>query len=524
MTGLSGLANALILAIINNSAELIMHDDIQGHYILLYLIAFVLYIYTQKYALDRMVVAVEQYIQAVKIRIADKIRQTSLVYVQQADRSELYTRLTQESHTISESAILLTLAAQSAMVLAFTLLYLAYISILSFLITLLFIALVTSAFVLHESGIASKIKQINRKESHFLNGIGELIDGFKEIRISRAKSDGLYAAIRTVSDETELLRKQVSLRQVNTMIFSRIAFYALLAILVFSVPYIQASNADEVIKITTTVLFIIGPINLLMTAMPTAAKSNVALDNLAKLEQELDAAALSPQAEANNLQEFADFKSIQLSGVEFSYRDTADQATFHMGPLDLTINQGELLFIVGNNGSGKSTLLKVLTGLYPLQAGALIVDGVTVTPANRLAYQNLLTSVFSDYHLFDRPYGLDGLDADEVNRLLKLMQLEDKLQYAHGEFSAAHLSSGEERRLAFMAAILEHKPVCIFDEPAADQDPAFRQYFYATILPGLQAQGKTIVLVSHDEQYFALADRVVKMQRNQITELAHDPA
>ncbi|RKZ40912.1 MAG: hypothetical protein DRR00_32115, partial [Candidatus Parabeggiatoa sp. nov. 3] len=81
------------------------------------------------------------------------------------------------------------------------------------------------------------------------------------------------------------------------------------------------------------------------------------------------------------------------------------------------------------------------------------------------------------------------------------------------------LSTGQKKRLAFITAILEDKPIYVFDELAADQDPAFRQYFYEVVLQELKQQGKTIIAVTHDDKYFHVADRVLKMEYGQIVNL-----
>ena len=73
------------------------------------------------------------------------------------------------------------------------------------------------------------------------------------------------------------------------------------------------------------------------------------------------------------------------------------------------------------------------------------------------------------------------------------------------------LSTGQRKRLALIVSILEDKAIFLFDEVAADQDPVFRKYFYETIIPNLKSEGKTVIAVTHDDKYFSVADRVLKM-------------
>ncbi|MBK8452747.1 MAG: ATP-binding cassette domain-containing protein [Thiofilum sp.] len=387
MTALSGLANALILAVINVSADMVANHEIQSQYFVLYLIIFLLYAYTQKYALTRTIVAVEQFTNKVRLRIASKIRQVELSYIENTERGNIYTRLTQDSNLISQSTLLLISAAQSMMVLIFSFIYLIFISPISFFMTLAFLTIAILTYIYYESGIMRQLRVTGQKEAKFFSYFSHLLDGFKEVRINRAKSDDLFHNIEKLSQETETLRMDVGARQVNTLMFARLSFYVLLAILVFIVPLFHASHAEEIYKISTTVLFIIGPISLVISALPSAAKSNLALDNLYELESELDK-VIADKTFNQALVPFSDFATIQLDKNHFAYRDSQGKASFSIGPIDLTINKGDLLFIVGGNGSGKSTLLKLLVGLYQPDEGHLLLDNNFIEKINTHAIVN----------------------------------------------------------------------------------------------------------------------------------------
>lgn len=523
MTALSGLANALILAVINVSADMVANHEIQSQYFILYLIIFLLYAYTQKYAMTRTIVAVEQFTNKVRLRIASKIRQVELSYIENTERGNIYTRLTQDSNLISQSTLLLISAAQSTMVLIFSFIYLIFVSPISFFMTLAFLTIAILTYIYYESGIMRQLRITGQKEAKFFSYFSHLLDGFKEVRINRAKSDDLFHNIEKLSQETEALRMDVGARQVNTLMFARLSFYVLLAILVFIVPLFHTSHAEEIYKISTTVLFIIGPISLVISALPSAAKSNLALDNLYELESELDK-VIADKTFNQALAPFSDFTTIQLEKNTFAYRDVQDKASFSIGPIDLIINKGDLLFIVGGNGSGKSTLLKLLVGLYQPDEGHLLLDDNLIEKAQYPRYRELFSIVFTDFHLFDKLYGVRQVDEQKVTGLLKTLGLEKKTRYQEGEFTQMNLSTGQRKRLAFLAAILEDKPIYIFDELAADQDPAFRRFFYETILPDLKRQGKTIIAVTHDDKYFHVADRVLKMEEERLVEYRGEEA
>lgn len=514
MSALSGLANAMILAIINAAAEMISNDNLEAQYFLLYLIAFILFIYTQRYALSQTVVAIEKFIRKTRVRIADKIRSTELHFIENSERGEMYTRLTQDSNIISQSALLLITSAQSAMVLIFSFLYLAWLSPLSFLMTILFISSAIYMYLFYEKSISKQLHIVTQKEAKFFGYFSHLLDGFKELKMNRNKSDDLFEQIETLSKETQIAKTSAGLQQVTTLMFSRMSFYLLLGILVFIVPSFHASQADEIYKISTTILFIIGPIGMLVSSLPILSQSNLALENLNKLETQLDEVILDIYTETQPV--VPDFKQIRLDKATFSYQDQYGKSLFAIGPIDLEIKTGEMIFIIGGNGSGKSTLLKLLTGLYYPTTGSLELNHELIERSESTSYRELFAIIFTDFHLFDKLYGLSKVDDKQVKKLLQLVELDKKTKYREGGFTQLDLSTGQKKRLAFVAAVLENKSIYIFDELAADQDPQFRQYFYEKILPDLKQQGKTIIAVTHDDKYFYIADRVLKMEYGQL--------
>jgi putative ATP-binding cassette transporter len=137
-------------------------------------------------------------------------------------------------------------------------------------------------------------------------------------------------------------------------------------------------------------------------------------------------------------------------------------------------------------------------------------------PVYMQEHRYLFAAIFNDFHLFDRLYGIETVDDRQVNALLLQMELLHKTQWTQGRFSTLALSAGQKRRLAMIVALMENKPICIFDEWAADQAPHFRRHFYEELLPALKRQGKTVIAVTHDDHYYHVADRVIKMEYGNI--------
>jgi len=291
----------------------------------------------------------------------------------------------------------------------------------------------------------------------------------------------------------------------------------LLAAMVFVLPSVSPVYGEQVSRITAAILFIIGPLTMVVGALPVFQNATHAINKMARLDAELDRAQEQARDRDNgDVVVPPPFEEIRVDRLGFSYRDREGKPLFTVGPLSLTVTRGEILFLVGGNGSGKSTVFKLLTGLYYPDAGTIAVDGLDITSVGHRRYREMFSGIFTDYHLFVRLYGLANIEDRQVYDLLRLMQLEHKTSWHDGHFENQELSTGQKKRLALIVSLLEDKPIYVFDEWAADQDPEFRKFFYDTLLPELKSRGKTVIAATHDDRYFYACDRVLKMEMGQI--------
>ncbi|MBV9241949.1 MAG: ATP-binding cassette domain-containing protein [Acidobacteria bacterium] len=227
--------------------------------------------------------------------------------------------------------------------------------------------------------------------------------------------------------------------------------------------------------------------------------ANTAADNIERLEARL--LATIPSIEARAVEPSRGFQKIEFRNVVFRYLDKWSDAVFQVGPIDFTLQSGDLVFITGGNGSGKSTFMKLLCGLYKPDSGEITFDGVRVNDSTRQAYRELIAAIFPDYHLFEKLYGVPDPDPAEVDSLLTQFRLRDKTHLTDHQFSTLDLSAGQRKRLALIVSLLEKRPLLLLDEWAADQDPEFRRKFYYDLLPELKRTGETVVAISHDDRY-----------------------
>jgi len=256
-----------------------------------------------------------------------------------------------------------------------------------------------------------------------------------------------------------------------------------------------------------------GSLGTVVAAVPIFTRANVAVENVYGLENQLDKASKTfDEVDRKPARKEESFSEIRFDNVVFHYTDKDGTPVFTVGPINMSIKQGENLFIVGGNGSGKSTFLKLLTGLYYPVSGGIILDDSYVEKATYSEYRGLFSIIFGDFYLFDRLYGLDIINHKKVDELLRLMELDEKTEVIDNVITNINLSNGQRKRLAMIVALLEDRKIYVFDEWEAGQDPEFRKYFFEVLLKDLQSQGKTIVCVTHDDRYFDCADRVLKME------------
>jgi putative ATP-binding cassette transporter len=103
-----------------------------------------------------------------------------------------------------------------------------------------------------------------------------------------------------------------------------------------------------------------------------------------------------------------------------------------------------------------------------------------------------------------------------AHEYLERLHLNHKVTIKDGVFSTTQLSQGQRKRLALLCAYIEDRPFYLFDEWASDQDPLFKEVFYTQLLPELRSLGKAVLVITHDDRYFGVADRLIKLDYGRI--------
>ena len=507
LAALSGLSSALVLAILNDAATT---SGGEGGTLLLLALLLVIAIYalSQNAIMQAAAREIEGMLHALRRRMLDAAAKSDLLRLDAIGRSTIYAGVARETQAISEAQTVLIVGCQSAILIALTLLYILLLSGAAFLIATGFVAAAFVVYRMRAGSIDRRVQRAMRSENRLFDDLRDLLDGFKEVKMHRGRDDALFAEISGRSKETASLKEAVQADAAQQFVASQAGFFALIGAMIFIVPVFAQSYSEIIVKITTAVLFLTGPIGILMQSIPVFAQANAAAGAIADLVDRLETArppALSQVETGVPLPE--PFGRISLSGVQFSYPRQGEEHPFAVGPLDFDVRSGEIVFLTGGNGSGKSTFLRLLTGLYEPTGGEVRVDATAIDAANRQAYRDLFAAVFSDYHLFRRLYGIDSADPAEIQEWLARLDLDGKTRFVEDRFEPIDLSTGQRKRLALLAAVVEDRPMLVLDELAADLDPAFRRTFYEDVLPSLKRSGRTIVAATHDDRYFHVADR-----------------
>lgn len=524
LTTSAGVANALNLAIINNAVSSIAENGPKWSDFALFALSLTLFVYSLRYILYESTQLAEQAIASVRTRLANKVRKLDLQSLEAIGAADIHSRISRDTTAISQAARPLFACAQGIVMIIVTLIYIGAVSPVAMAACLLLIAAGGGYYLQKRATYEEGLQTSSDTEDRLYNDLDNLLKGFKEIRLNQPKSEDVYAEFRDAATKVRRVRGRVMLLFSDNIVFVEMFFMLLLGMIVFVLPNFSDSVAQDATKIVAAILFFFQPLGNVTMAIPMFSAVNVTVDNLKRLEDEMDEVLKKqPKEDTQAILDLSDFNQITLKDFEFAYHDHNGKQRFHVGPFNTNLKRGEIVFLVGGNGSGKTTFMKLLTHLYHPTDGSLYVDDLKIDTDNVQSLRNMFSCIFTDFHLFDKLYGLSTVAPDRVNDLLKVMQIDHKTDYLNGAWQTTDLSTGQRKRLAMVTAYMEDKPIYIFDEVAADQDPQFRKYFYETLLQDLKKQGKTIIVVSHDDHYFHVGDRIWQMDYGSLSELKTPP-
>lgn len=451
------------------------------------------------------------------IRLCRQVIATPLRRLEEIGMHRILSTLTQDIPAITTALIELPFFLINVTILIVCFAYLGWLSftVLSGLIISLVVGILS--FHLLRAKARSALKFAREEADKLIGHCRAVTEGTKELKLNRQRRKDFFSKVLepTVANYRH---HYVAGRTVYAAVHSwgQVLYFIVIGLILFALPAVQEINLTTLTAFTITVLYMRAPIGTLMELGPVFGMANIALEKV----EELGLSLVATDADEQRVDETRlrkPWERIELFGVTHTYFQEREDRNFIYGPINLTLYPGELVFMMGGNGSGKTTFAKLVTGLYIPESGEIRIDGEAVTDRNRECYREHFSVVFSDFYLFTQLLGLDPSDLENRAQAgLNRLQLDHKVEIGGGCFSTTELSQGQRKRLALLIAFLEDRPIYLFDEWAADQDPTFREVFYLELLPELKMRGKTVIVISHDDRYFHVADRLIKMDCGRI--------
>jgi putative ATP-binding cassette transporter len=397
---------------------------------------------------------------------------------------------------------------------------LIYLGILSWLMLLTVLGFMVIGIISYQLPIIKAMRSLalaREDADQLFKHFRDLTEGTKELKLHNRRREAFMTRVLQAT-ASSLRHHNIAGMGVYTAAASwgQTLVFVVIGLVLFVLPGMQQTNVHSLTGYTITLLYLMTPLQVIMNTIPTLGRASIALQKVEQLGLELMAQGTEGDAAAPP-EKLPSFERMDLVGVTHTYRREGEKENFTLGPIDITLNAGELVFLVGGNGSGKTTLAKLIIGLYMPEGGEQRLNGQLITNENRELFRQHFSVVFSDFHLFETLLGLDSRELDEQARnYLAQLQLTHKVEVKEGVLSTLELSQGQRKRLALLTAYLEDRPIYLFDEWAADQDPLFKEIFYYQLLPDLKARGKTVVVISHDDHYYHIADRIIKLEYGKI--------
>lgn len=507
---ISSLLSFAIIYIINNTLS---NQLSINSYIYITFFAFVVYAYLLSIFFQRELNKITfELLSQLEKKLFQKILDTPLIKIEKLGTQRFYTAV-EDIRTFYSLPGVVTAAFSSLLMVILCLFYLIKLSPLSAIIILVAILVIAGIYYLVINSLSKSIEKVKKYNEYYFGYVQDVISGFKELMISdKRKKKLLENYVYENRTASYALDFKISFSFLSVGLISQYGMYIIIGLILFILPEFGWLKKEFVIPYVLVLLFIAGPINVLINLQDMVTRLFVANKRLKTFYEDFK----NERIVAKHDKKLAvDFSKLSFRDIHFNYKNDNADANFELGPINLEIDKGEVIFIVGGNGSGKSTFINILSGLYVPDQGDVLLDGERINSEKDI--QNLISAVFTSNHLFSQNYDDYILENNpKYKMLLETFKLENTVKDDSEESARRSFSKGQSKRMALIFALLEDKPIVLLDEWAADQDPYFRKYFYEELIPKLKAEGKTIIAVTHDDRYFHYCDKLLKFDYGKI--------
>ncbi len=518
-----GIAGTSVVALLNTPADQLREPDGLLSAALLFVLSLLTYRWVQRQLLQSVSTSVEQSLDRLRARLAGKVARLDLRGFESLPRVQLQGGLSNHYVTISDAALGVLTGVQSLTLLVLTLAYLCTISLVAVLLSLAVFVVAIQAYQARHGELQARMHQATEAEAGLAGSLVEILDGFTVLRLNLLKRTAVLDEICRQSTHSAQQRASTAGTFSELLVFGNSMAFLMGGAVVFLLPILAPADTKDLPRLVAATLFMIGPLGSAVGAANQFVTARFAINSLSNFESELDLLlhGVPVPADVNA----PPFQTLEAQALTYVHRPReSDEPPYTIGPINLKITAGEVIFITGGNGSGKTTMLRALSGLYPLGSGSLILNGRPLPSdgSEHEAYQQLFGAVFAEAHVFRHLYALPPHRMPAFHQALLDLEIAHKLPAdLTMPFNPDMLSTGQRKRLALAVALAEDRPVIILDEWAADQDPRSRERFYRELLPRLRAEGKAVIAITHDDRYFDAADRRYHMEEGHMT-LVHE--
>ena len=502
---ISGLGNSFIIFTINMAIT--ADNDLKVKLLVYFALGIILYVYGQRLVRTKLIEITNNIVYEKRMYLVTRLLKTSYDDFENIESGRIQATLNNDTETISNFANIIINGITSFVTLIFCFLYLGFINKKALLFSIVIILIISSLYFFVGRYANRMGEQARDIQNIFFRFINDFVNGFKELSLNEKKKNEFKQDMQESCNNFRIKRGKAALAFANMFVVGELLFTLAIGAVVFAFPLIFKNIQSGTLgSYVFVLLFMTGPVNGLLNAIPNIINVRISWKRINDLlnkvilikSEELDEKYLEPDKNVK----------LTLEQVEYEYKNSEDNK-FKVGPIDYEFKSGEIVFVTGGNGSGKSTLAKLITGLYTPSKGKITINN---NELSRLALSQYYSTIFSDFYLFEKLYGVNCKEKEQdIKKYLEVLQMDKKVQVENGKFSTIKLSTGQKKRLALLISYLEDKPIYIFDEWAADQDPEFRKFFYNILLPDLKKREKCVIAITHDEHYFELADKIIKM-------------
>ncbi len=226
--------------------------------------------------------------------------------------------------------------------------------------------------------------------------------------------------------------------------------------------------------------------------------------------------------------DLSDKFEIEFKNVSFKY---PNMESYALKNINIKINNGEHLAVVGRNGSGKTTFIKLMCRLYDVTDGEILINGINIKEYSKESIISLYSVVFQDFKIFsttlaqnistneeyDKERLYDALDKANIkDRVLKMENKECTYLYKDLDKAGVEISGGEAQKLALARALYKDAPIVILDEPTAALDPIAEHEIYNRF--NSFVENKTAIYISHRLSSCVFCDKIAVFDKSKLVE------